>query len=101
MPQVKKRPLWGNPIWLRLNTGQDADITHVPLVLENLLSRAIIADQAYDCTAFIDDFREQHPNMVIVIPSKTNRCHKRGLGKEFYKERNKIELFFNRIKHCR
>jgi len=36
-----------------------------------------------------------------VIPSKKNRMVQRPLNRELYKDRNKVERFFNRVKHYR
>ena len=36
-----------------------------------------------------------------VIPPKRNRRHQHGYDKDIYKERNRIERFFNKLKHFR
>ena len=36
-----------------------------------------------------------------VIPSRKGRKEPRDIERELYKERNKVERFFNRIKHYR
>jgi putative transposase len=36
-----------------------------------------------------------------VIPAKKNRTVQRPLSRELYKDRNKVERFFNRVKHYR
>jgi len=36
-----------------------------------------------------------------VIPPRRNRKEKREIDQNLYKDRNKIERFFNRIKHYR
>jgi len=37
----------------------------------------------------------------VVIPSRTNSKEPRSIDENVYKDRNKIERFFNRIKHYR
>jgi transposase len=69
--------------------------------MHDLKCKAIVADKAYDCNAFIAELLKLNPEMTIVIPSKRNRRFPRTLNKEFYKDRNKIERFFNRLKHYR
>ena len=44
---------------------------------------------------------ESNPDVVIVIPPKRNRKVRRDYDKELYKDRNKVERFFNRLKHYR
>jgi transposase len=38
---------------------------------------------------------------VANIPNKRSRIHRHPFKKALYQERNLIERFFNRIKHCR
>lgn len=39
--------------------------------------------------------------MDVVIPSKRNRKNQRDCDTELYKERNRIERFFNKLKQFR
>jgi transposase, IS4 family len=41
------------------------------------------------------------PKAEAVIPAKKNRKVGRPLNRELYKDRNKVERFFGRIKHYR
>jgi putative transposase len=91
----------GNPIRLCLSEGQAADIRFAPRLMDGIACQAILADKGYDCDAFIDGCLKTNPTMNIVIPSKKNRLRPRPLDKELYKDRNKVERFFNRIKHYR
>jgi len=91
----------GNPIRFGLSSGQTADIRLAPTLMHGLKCKAIVADKAYDCNAFIAELLKLNPDMTIVIPSKRNRQFPRTLDKELYKDRNKIERFFNRLKHYR
>lgn len=60
---------------------------------------AVVADKGYDSKLFAQ-FIEQL-RVEVVIPSKANAKEPRKIGENLYKDRNKIERFFNRIKHYR
>jgi transposase len=90
----------GLPLELVLTPGQTGDCP----VAERLLGRLqegtiILADKAYDA----DWSRRQieaagaAPN----IPAKANRSWKPCFSAGLYRTRNRIERFFNRIKHFR
>lgn len=91
----------GNPIRLLLSAGQQADVSYAPLLSEDLPAKALIADKAYDSNKLIDSLIAQQPDILIVIPPKRNRKALRDYDKELYKDRNKVERFFNRLKHYR
>lgn len=61
---------------------------------------ALIADKAYDSDALL-----AHLAVVgvahAVIPAKRNRRTPREINEELYKERNRIERYFNRLKNFR
>lgn len=61
--------------------------------------RAVLADRGYDSNAFVD--RIEQAGAEAVIPSRKNRHEQREVDQELYKGRNKVERFFNRIKHYR
>ena len=86
----------GNPIRFGLSSGQTADICLASTLMHGLKCKAI-----YDCNAFIAELLKLNPDMTIVIPSKRNRRFARTLNKELYKDRNKMERFFNCLKHYR
>ena len=56
----------------------------------------MFAEKSYD----IDWIREMtwEQGALDVIPSKSNRKLPKGFDTEIYKERNKIERFFSRLK---
>lgn len=60
---------------------------------------AVLADKGYDS----DDLLEYVASLKAeaVIPAKKNRTVQRPLNRELYKDRNKVERFFNRVKHYR
>ncbi len=60
---------------------------------------AVIADKGYDCDALLTFIHSK--GAEAVIPSRRNRKEKRQIDDNLYKDRNKIERFFNRMKHFR
>ena len=61
--------------------------------------QAVIADKAFDADTLIGALIEA--KITPVIPPKSTRKSPRPCDFALYKERNLIERFFNRIKHCR
>jgi transposase len=60
---------------------------------------AVIADKAYDSNAIRDAVRAKR--MKAVIPSTRNRKTIIRHDKTLYRERNRIERCFNKLKHFR
>ena len=90
----------GLPIKLALTPGQTHDALGAAVLLNNLRRGAIVlADKAYDADWIRHQIEAQGaaPN----IPDKSNRTQPHGFSNTLYKDRNRIERFFNRIKHCR
>lgn len=82
-----------------LTGGEVADITQAPALLENIKTKAVLADQGYDANALIDSIEAN--GAVAVIPSKGNRLIQRVYDRHLYKDRNLVERFFSRIKQFR
>ena len=82
-----------------LTPGQQADITQAEALVAPHAAEAVIADKGYDSDAFVAfvEVREAE----AVIPSKRNRKEQREIDENLYKDRNKVERFFNRLKHYR
>jgi transposase len=89
----------GKPLRLIVTEGQVSDISYASEPIENLSVSAIIADKGYGSDAFVQMIRAS--NAEAVIPSRANRRTKRLYGRSLYRRRNKVERFFNRIKHFR
>ena len=97
----------GNPLAFRLTAGQRHDCPQAePLLAACLVTEAqreavaaVVADKGYDSEALVA--RIEAMEAEAVIPSRKNRKRPRELDGELYKERNKVERFFNRIKHYR
>ena len=79
--------------------GQENDSRRAEDLIEGLSPGHVLADRAYDADRFHDAILEA--GATPVIPPKRNRRVQHGYDKDIYKERNRIERFFNRIKHFR
>jgi len=89
----------GNPINFVLTAGQRNDITQAKHLCKDISNALVLADKAYDSNNFIKSLTEAY--CVPVIPPRKNRKEKRFYDEHYYKERNKIECFFGKIKHFR
>jgi transposase len=89
----------GRPLRFHVTAGQVHDITAAPALLEGQEAGAVLADKAYDS----NDLREAIAQMKAqaVIPSKRNRKVFIPHDTELYKQRNRIERCFGRLKHFR
>ena len=90
----------GLPVGLALSPGQAHDGEGAAMLLNDLTADAVVlADKAYDADWIRDHIEAQGaaPN----IPDKVNRKSRHCFSRVLYKERNRIERFFNRIKHFR
>ncbi len=94
----------GNPLGFTLTPGQRSDITQAESLVEPWTEgpyavEAVIADKGYDSDAFVAFVEAREAEAVI--PSRRNRKAQREIDRNLYKDRNKIERFFNRLKHYR
>ncbi len=89
----------GRPIRFILTAGQVHDATQAIDLMEGIPAGAVIADKAYDS----DDIREHIANhqAEAVIPPRSNRKNPPEWDKSLYKQRNKIERLFGKLKHFR
>ena len=60
---------------------------------------ALLADRGYDADSLIDSLVSA--GVEVVIPSQRNRLEERIIDKNLYKDRNKVERFFNKLKQYR
>jgi transposase len=87
----------GLPIRFELTPGQDNDAPICKTLLTTLQpGQYLLGDKAYDVDWIRDMIWEQ--GVIDVIPSKSNRKIPKDFDAEIYKERNKIERFFGRLK---
>lgn len=89
----------GNPLRFTLTPGQRNDSTQAEPLLDSYQPAAVIADKAYDSNAILTMIESR--GAEAVIPSRRNRLIIREIDTNLYKDRNKIERFFNRLKHYR
>lgn len=89
----------GRPLRLIVTAGQANDITQAHALLQGQAGEAVLADKAYDR----NDLRAAIAKMgaETVIPSKRNRKAFIPHGTDAYKQRDRIERCFNRLKHFR
>jgi transposase len=114
----------GNPLEIALTPGQAGDCPQAEPLLERVVAvesvapafetetdsepsdteqrlalGAVLADKGYDS----DDLLKYVASLdaEAVIPAKKNRTVGRPLNRELYKDRNKVERFFSRVKHYR
>ncbi|MEL6772874.1 MAG: IS5 family transposase, partial [Bacteroidota bacterium] len=86
----------GNPLRLRVTPGQYGDVPQAAGLVEGLTPEALVADTAYDA----DWLRRWavRAGAEAVIPPNPRRALKPGYDLELYRERNRIERFFGRLK---
>jgi putative transposase len=86
----------GLPIRLIASPGQRNDIAFAHDLIDGIQAEATIADEGYDADHLAG--RIVDGGSEVVIPPKRNRKHQRFYDTDLYKERNRIERFFNRLK---
>ena len=95
----------GNPLRIVLGPGQQADCQRAAdLLVADLLVAAegagnVLADKAYDTNAVVAAVEAL--GAQVVIPSKKNRKITRLIDRNLYRDRNKVERFFSRLKQFR
>lgn len=82
-----------------LTAGQAHDVTVVPELLDQLDGGAVIADRAYDTNAIRSLIAER--GAKAIIPSTRSRSVRIPHDAVAYRLRNRIERFFNKLKHFR
>ncbi len=89
----------GRPLRFILTEGQAHDCTTAADLLADRPATGVIADKAYDT----NEVRQiiDAAGAEAVIPSKRNRKVHIPHDKIAYKLRNRIERFFNKLKHFR
>ncbi len=89
----------GRPLRLIVTAGQRGDVTQAPALLDAQEGAAVIADRAYDSNAL----RTLIAGMgaEAVIPCNPGRKVAIPHDRLAYRQRNRIERCFNRMKHLR
>ncbi len=89
----------GRPLRFILTGGEAGDITTAPDLLSGMTADAVIADKAYDSNALRALIADA--GAEAVIPSNRTRKILIPHDAVAYKRRNRIERFFNKLKHFR
>lgn len=79
--------------------GQQHDVTRAAELVEGIKAQAVIADKGYDADALRDKIEAQ--SSKAVIPPRRNRKAPHAYDANLYKERNKVERFFSKLKQFR
>src|SRR5690606_18612297 len=105
---VSRRPEYQNPCRHRSArasrptnrlAGQRNDITFAHNLIDGIQTNTILADKGYDADHLASRIAEN--GTEVVIPPKRNRKVQRSYDTDLYKERNRIERFFSKLKRFR
>ncbi len=89
----------GNAVRLIGTPGQYSDIGQAEALIEGLDAGYVLADRAHDANRLHDAILDS--GAIAVIPPMPQRRHQHRYDRAIYKERNRIERFFNKLKQCR
>lgn len=89
----------GEPVRLIATAGQKSDIGQAEALIEGFEPDYVLADRAYDADRFHDAILDKQA--IPVIPPMPKRRFQHSYDAEIYKERNRIERFFNKLKQFR
>mgnify|MGYP002789599884 FL=1 len=83
-----------------MTSGEASDCLQAIPLLEGEKAEYILGDRGYDSQEILDHI-EIKMHAKAVIPPRSNRIVQRHYNVEIYKERNRIERLFNRLKQFR
>ena len=89
----------GYPVRWLLTAGQDSEIKQAQDLIKGFSPDYVMADKGYDADAFISQI--EACQATPVIPPRKNRMVARAYDKSLYKERNLVEILFQKLKHYR
>ncbi len=90
----------GLPLRFDLTGGQVHDSQAAAKLLDGLQPDCfVLADKAYDADWIRQQIDDQ--DAVANIPDRSNRTQSHDFSPTLYRQRNRVERFFNRLKHCR
>ena len=89
----------GNPVEFILTGGEVHDNVSAEALLEGKKAGFVIADKAYDSDKTLNKIAQMEA--IAVIPPKSNRKEQRDFDRHYYKDRNRIERIFCRLKQFR
>lgn len=79
--------------------GQASDISQAAALIDGLRPDHVLADKGYDANHFREAIRRTHAEPVI--PFTKSRAAVSRHDKDLYKERNRVERFFSKLKQFR
>ncbi len=82
-----------------LTGGEQNDCTQSEALIQGRTARYVLADKGYDTEATLSIIRKN--GAEAVIPPKKNRTTQREFSRSVYKDRNKIERMFSKLKQFR
>jgi transposase len=82
-----------------VTAGQANDCTQAICLLGKRKAGHVLADKGYDTDAIVEHVANM--GAVAVIPPKSNRKVQREYDKDLYKQRNRIERCFAKLKQFR
>lgn len=88
----------GRPVRLRLSAGQRHDMDQAEQLLDGLAPGHVVADKGYDSDPLRQTIRRSGAKPVI--PARKG-IRRRRYDRARYRLRNRVERFFNRVKHHR
>jgi transposase len=86
----------GLPLDFLISGGQINDCTQAVALLSTRKAEAVLADKGYDADAIVEHVEAM--GAKAVIPPKRNRKVQREYDKDLYKQRNRIERCFSKLK---
>lgn len=89
----------GLPLEFRITAGHAGKYAPAAELLAGQQAKAVLADRGYDADALLA--QSENIGARAVIPPKRNRKLQRAYDRELYKQRNRIERCFNKLKHFR
>lgn len=89
----------GRPLRFILTPGQAGDVTTAAALLEGFHAKAVLADKAYDANWLRTIISQM--GAEAVIPCNPTRKTSIPYDRAAYRQRNRIERCFNKLKHFR
>lgn len=74
-------------------------MTQGEALVSGIEAEHVIADKGYDSDGLVEVI--EAAGAKAVIPPRSNRKEPRDYDRHLYKERNLVERFLNKAKHCR
>ena len=89
----------GYPVRLLLTEGQASEYAQAKGLIEGFRADYVLGDKGYDSDEFVDAISAG--DATAVIPPRAHRKSPREYDKVIYRERNRVERFFQKAKAYR